>query len=293
MLGRYKKLTLEEYRGLLSHVKAETVGMRPPDIADEIFEYYFSPDAMLAHPFLVRYIRPAIRFVESYGCDFGRTPIITSPALTFGGQAIPLDTTKLKVAEIPLGLVFMLREIGRGILNLHNAIARQRANEVESFAQACADVAKLLYEPAAKVYEVSSKKFRSTSLTSKLFSAQTTQVIAVFVILHEAGHICLQHDLNQVRRDQEFAADIFAVEAFRSTKKDTRFNVFYDLALIYVCDLFTIMELEFAVNGGSLLGYPSFAERRNNLLSHFEPAPDVIAVIEAFRVELAKFAPQS
>jgi hypothetical protein len=293
VLSRYKALTLEEYRDLLTHVKAETAGMRPPDVPDEVFQYYFSPDAMLAHPFLVGYIRPAIRFLKSYGCNFDRTPIITSPALTFGGQAIPLDATKLKVAEIPLGLVFLLREVGRAILNLHNSIAEQSTNKIESCAALCADVAKLLYEPAAMVYEVGSQKFRYTSLKSKLFSAQTTHVIAVFVILHEAGHICLRHDLNQITRDQEFAADIFAVEAFRSAKRDPKFNVFYDLALIYVCDLFSIMELEFALNGGSLLGYPSFAERRDNLLFHFKPAPDVMAAIEAFRVRMAKFALQS
>ncbi len=293
VLSRYNALTLDEHSDLLSHIKVEAAGMRPPEIPDEIFEYYFSVDAMLAHPFLVSYIRPAIRFAESYGFDFGRTPIITSPGLTFGGQAIPLAATGLKVAEIPLGLVFLMREIGRGILNLHNSIAEHRRNEIEAFAEACVDLARLLYEPAAKVYELSSQKFRGTSLKSKLFSAQTTHVIAVFVILHEAGHIFLQHELNQITRDQEFAADIFAVEAFRSSKKDPKFNVFYDLALIYVCDLFSIMELEFAVNGGSLLGYPSFAERRDNLLSHYRPAPDVVAAIEAFRAQLAKFAPQS
>ncbi|TCA08572.1 hypothetical protein E0H63_07120 [Rhizobium leguminosarum bv. viciae] len=292
VLGRYQNLTPEKYQSLLSHIEAEIAGTRPVNIPDEIFEYYFSSEAMLAHPLLVSYIRPSIRFVESYGFDFNGTPIIASPALTFGGQAVPLDAD-MKVAEIPLGLVFLFREVGRAILNLHNSIAMQRVSDVRSYARICAEIAELLYKPAAKVYEHCIEKFRPTSLKSKLFSAQTTQVIAVFVILHEAGHICLRHNLDEVSPAQEFAADIFAVEAFRSAKRDPKFNVFYDLALIFVCDLFSIMELEFTVNGGSLLGYPSFSERRDNLLSHFKPPPDVTAAIEAFGVEITRFAMQS
>jgi hypothetical protein len=116
-------------------------------------QYLFSSDAMLSHPLLIHFIRPAVRMALAAGHKISGIPIIMNPSLRFGGQTIPLKPD-LKVAEIPLGLIFLFRELGRGILNLHNAIYYKEPDNIRVFAQACSDLSILIYKPATLAFSL-------------------------------------------------------------------------------------------------------------------------------------------
>jgi hypothetical protein len=281
---------------LLERIKKAQNKLVLSRMPDDIAKLLFSPQAMLVHPLLIHYIRPAIRMASARGYDASEIPIITNPELTFGGQAVPLASSSLKIAEIPLGLVFLLRELGRGIVNLHNAIQYKESEKVRLFAKACVQLSALIYEPAPVAFSMGEHLFKKIPFSYKLYAAQASHVLGVFLILHEAGHICRNHNLDpwsdeQIEKipDQEHQADIFAMECLLSIKKDNpKFQVFRDIEMIYVCDLLSLMEIEFEASGQSLNGYPSFKDRRVTLLSQFESTDDVRNAVILFEQELRR-----
>jgi hypothetical protein len=243
----------------------------------------FSPDAMMSHPFLAHHIRPAKRFAAAAGHDVSHIPIVASSRLTFGGEAIELEPSCLKIAEIPLGLVFLFRELALGILNLHNALEYNQAQEIERFSKACALLACLIFLPAPISFTAGQIAFKKMPLKYRLYASQTMQILTGYVLLHEMGHICLNHNLDPSeieRKDQELAADVFAMRCMFAPKLNApSFALFRKIQIINVCHLLTLLEYRFA-DGGDLAGYPTFAERRSNLLNSFEGTDSVDASVK-------------
>ena len=291
ILQTYSKRTPEQKKELDRRIALSCNAQALSEIPSELVNFLFSPQAMLAHPLLVPFIRPATRLARANGYDIVGIPIITSPVLTFGGQAEQLDSG-LKVAEIPLGFIFLLREIGRGILNLHHAIQCEETDKAESFADVCSQLSKLIYRPAAEAFNLGQNHFGKTSFSYKLFATHVSHVLGVFTILHEVCHICKNHNLkpwsHEQIQEQEFDADIFAVECIFSSKKDSKmYDQWRNQMLIYVCDLFSLMEVELNVSGGELNGYPSFDARRINLLDNFKANEQVRTAVDKFHKALA------
>lgn len=246
-------------------------------------DYLFSPQSMLCHPLLVHHIRPAKKFVSAAGYDASGVPIITNPRLTFGGQALKLEASGLKIAELPLGLVFLFRELSIGIVGLHNAIQHQQTRAIPALAVKCGILSKLIYQPAPLVFAVSSGLFNDAPISQKIFATQTMQFLTAFLILHEVGHI---HDdlmdplSEQDSIDYELRADVFAMRCLFATKKDNaKFAVIRQLVMVQICHLMTLMELEFEASGARLSGYPTFNARRLNLLHSFEQTDGVTRIV--------------
>jgi hypothetical protein len=178
---------------------------------------------MLCHPLLIHHIRPATRFASAAGYVTSGIPLITSPDLTFGGRALRLQSSNLAIAEIPLGLVFLFRELGRGIINLHDAIRYKQPQGIDLFAKSCSLLAYLIYQPAPVVFNMGQELVKNTSLKYKIYASQITQVLTAFVVLHEIGHICKNHNMDpfsdEESKRQEHEADIFAMECLFAPKK--------------------------------------------------------------------------
>jgi hypothetical protein len=286
-----KLLGREQFYLLHKRVEMSLSGLPTSQVPTEIVQSFFSAEAMLSHPLLIHYIRPAIRMAAAARYDISGIPVITSPTLTFGGEAVPLGSSGLKVAEIPLAVVFLLRELGRAIVNLHQAIEYNQPDRVQIFARACGRLSTLIYEPAPIAFYIGQNFFRKTSSAYKLFSAQASQVLAVFLILHEMGHIFKNHALpprnDDQRRDQEHDADKFAMHCELAPKRDeVRFEPFRKLQMIYICNLFTLMERELKLSGIPLNGYPSFEARRAVLLEHFQSTRVVRNSVARFEQEV-------
>src|SRR3954447_3877285 len=106
------------------------------------------------------------------------------------------------------------------------------------------------------------------------YGATEARGMSHFLILHEVGHICKNHNLGPLsdaqRRRQEHEADVFAMECLFSMKRGNAiFEPFRKMSMTHVCNLLSVMEAEFDASGVALDGYPSFKDRRITLLKHF------------------------
>jgi len=289
-------MSAQQWQALLAKVEENSRSLDLwTEVPDQVRSFLFSPQSMLCHPLLVHHIRPAKRFASAAGYVTSGIPVITNPNLTFGGRALPLQPSNLIIAEIPLGLVFLFRELGRGILNLHNAIEYKQQRNIETFAKACSLLSYLIYQPAPVVFKVGEKLFEKTSFKYKTYATLFTQILSAFVILHELGHICKSHNLDPLSEDeskrQEHDADIFAMECLFAPKRENpTYAPLRRLQMITVCNLLTLMDLEFEMSGAKLNGYPSFSDRRLKLLHHFDStdgvADGVMESISAFELEV-------
>jgi hypothetical protein len=292
-LARKKGLELrqamgtEQWEALIARAAENSRHLDLSSVPDQFRSFLFSPESMLCHPLLVHYIRPAMRMASAAGYVATGVPVITNPNLTFGGHAFELEPSALKIAEIPLGLVFLFRELGRGILNLHNAIQNEQERDIPPSSKACLLLSSLIYQPATVVFQLGETLFKKTSFKNKLYATQITHVLGVFVILHEIGHICKGHNLTPFSEEeskrQEHEADIFAVECLFAPKRDNpRYAPFRKIQMIAVCNLLTLMDIHADASAANLYGYPSFKERRLKLLGHFGATDGVSkAVTEA------------
>jgi hypothetical protein len=288
-----RSLNVDQWADLLERADENSKKIDLTTVPDDQFRSLISPEALLCHPMLVHYIRPAARMALANGYEISDLPVITNPLLTFGGHALKLDRAGLKIAEIPLGLVFILREIGRGILNLHNAIQGSRNINTLLFAAACSELSSLIYEPPAFSFLLGETVFSKTSFAHKLYASQFTHILGTFIILHEVGHICKNHNLDPRSEEQsarqEHEADLFAMECLFATKKGKEmYEPFRKLMVIAVCDLLTLMGIDFERSGASLNGYPPFEARRQLILDHFGSANSVKDAVSRFEQEVKK-----
>jgi hypothetical protein len=107
------------------------------------------------------------------------------------------------------------------------------------------------------------------------------------------GHICKDHNLeplnDEQRHMQEFEADLFAMECLYAIKKgNPRFAPFRSIQMIAICNLLTLMDIEFEASGAALNGYPPFKDRRRTLLDHFEATDDLREAVGQFEEEVKK-----
>ena len=162
-------MSAEQWEDLTARVDEITKDLSFQNLPDQLRSFLFSPEAMLCHPLLVAHIGPAVRFASAAGYETSSIPVISSPKLTFGGQARELQPSNLRIAEIPLGLVMLLRELGRGILNLHNAIQYNQPQNIELFGKVCSALSDLAHQPAPVAFYAGESFFRKTSFKYKIF----------------------------------------------------------------------------------------------------------------------------
>ncbi|KSV67429.1 hypothetical protein N185_30565 [Sinorhizobium sp. GW3] len=274
----------------LNHHAALILSEVDPKIPREIVNL----QTVLANPFLVHYIRPAVRMARKNGYEIGDIPIITNPSLTCGGEAVEL-APDLRVVELPFGLIFMLREIGRGIVSLSNAMQRGSFEKTKVSAYLCATISLFMFHPLGKIYPLLKRVFDSTTLLNKIRAAQATHILGVFLILHEIGHICCNHDLSQyenekLREQQEHEADLFAVDCMLAVKRSSpRFSAIRDAMLIHICGLFVLMDIGANETGLALDGYPSFKSRYQRILENVDVSAVVRGAVRSmdFEVQMA------
>ncbi|MBY5694687.1 ImmA/IrrE family metallo-endopeptidase [Rhizobium leguminosarum] len=288
-------LTPEQLEALNRHAVKILSEVDYSKVPHKIANMLFSGEAVLANPFLVHYVRPAVRMARTNGYEIANIPIITNPSLTFGGMAVEL-APNLRVAELPFGLIFMLREIGRGIVSLNNAMQKGKFEKSKVSAYLCATISLLMFEPLAKIYPILQNTFESTtSFSDKILATRATHALGVFLILHEIGHICCHHKFglneNDERREmQEHEADVFAVECILAAKAaNQRVSPFKDAMLIYICGLFVLMDISANETGLNLDGYPSFKSRYLRILEDAHASTEVRETVEkmGFEVQMA------
>lgn len=272
---------------LLESVQHDCSNLDTSRLNNEVVQKIFSPEAMICHPLLIHFIRPATRMAHAHGHTVNCIPIVCRSGLRFAGRVTTLDRNNIMIVEIPLGSIIHLREIGLAIINLHNAIEYGQTEKVQLFSRVCRSFSALLFEPAPLAFEFGKIAFKNISTSYRLYSSQVTHVIGVFLILHELGHICKQHatdpNNDEQLRQQELAADAFAMECLFSTRKnDPKFERFRIMRIIYVCHLFSIFEVGLNDLGVELDGYPSFAKRREALLTHFQSGSEVVRSVINF-----------
>jgi hypothetical protein len=289
-------ITSEAKERLLEKAIKECAYLDVSHLNVDIVTALFSPESMLQHPLLMHFIRPASRMALNLGYKVNGVPIVSSPNLRFAGRTSMLDEQNLKIAEIPLGSILLLRELASAILNLHNAIAYGESEKVQFFARVCRFLSALLCKPAPYAFHLSQASFASMPISYTLYSSQVYNVLGVFLILHELGHICLRHNLDPISDQQscaqELAADVFAMEGLFSPKKDNpRYEPFRKMQMIYICHMLSIFEIGYTDMGIKLDGYPSFASRREALLTHFQSGTDVISSVNEFNVAIAVLPP--
>ncbi|OWV69631.1 hypothetical protein ATY77_20920 [Rhizobium sp. R634] len=294
-LKSQEHLTPPQLEALNRHVDLILSEVDYSKVPREVADMLLSAEAVLANPFLIHYIRPAVRMARGNGYEIGNIPIITNPSLTFGGMAVEL-TSDLRVAELPFGLVFMLREIGRGIVSLNNAIKMKKIEKTSVSAYLCATISLLMFEPFVKTYPIFQNVFESTtSCSDKILATQATHALGVFLILHEVGHICCHHafdlDDDERREMQEHEADIFAVKCMLAAKRrNQRFSAFNDAMLTYICGLFVLMDVGANETGLDLSGYPSFKSRYLRILENANASAEVRQAVRNMDSEVQKAA---
>lgn len=264
----------QQWGALLARANTNASSIDLSTVPSQLQAFLYSSESMLCHPLLVHYIRPAMRMASVAGYSAAGIPVIANPNLNFGGHAIQLEPSGLKITEIPLGLIFLFRELGRAILNLHNAIENEQTSDIPQAAKACSLLSFLINQPAPIAFNAGSALFKHTPFKNKAFAVQFTQNLAIFVMLHEMGHVCKAHNLNPFSEDesksQEHEADIFAMECLFAPKKDIpRFAIYRKIQMAVVCHWLTLMDIQAETSGANLYGYPSFAARRRKLLEHF------------------------
>jgi hypothetical protein len=105
-------MSSQQWEALLARADESTRSLDLTGVPVQLRWFLYSPQSMLCHPLLVHYIRPARRMASAAGYATSNIPVITNPNLTFGGHALRLQPSNLTIAEIPLGLVFLFRELG-------------------------------------------------------------------------------------------------------------------------------------------------------------------------------------
>ena len=252
--------------------------------------FFSSPEAMICHPLLVHYIRPSQRVARKAGVEIKHIPVVANPMLRFGGQARRLESSELVVAEIPLGLIFLFREIGRAILTLHNAIQCEASAAIPDAAKTCQTLSNLLQEEATQAFRFGQEHLEtSMTLKSKSLSALTSMNLAMFVILHEIGHVCQCHDLDaedeELSRQQEYEADAFSMRCLLRSKESVsvRWNHFSEFQFTSICELLILFELHYLRLSDSFpSSYPTFADRRRYLFDQFNPPSRIMTAVEKF-----------
>jgi hypothetical protein len=282
-----KSLGRDAYEALLDHVRASSANVNTLQIPSDFIEDMLSPSAMLSHPLLVHFIRPATRMARSLGYDVRHIAVISNASLTYAGRAIVLDGFNVSVVEIPLGTVLILRELARVILNLHNAIQYEDHANINTFSRLCRILSNMLYAPAQHAYFVSQQLVNDIKFAYELYAAQAYHVLGAFLILHEMGHIIREHDLDPINEEQshrqEYEADVFAMECEFAPKMHSRaFESFRELQMIYVCHMFSIFDIGYVDAGIKMDDYPSFSDRRSNLLSRLHASDRVMRAVDLF-----------
>jgi hypothetical protein len=239
----------------------------------------FNPDPFVRSSVILPYRRPALKFVpEHMKHTLARTPILVTSNFQMGGYASVLSSG-LPYIEIPYGLIIYLGVLSRVIIGIVEHLDDVSKIELEAYKRCYIGIARSLFSPALSVWIVINQSLGNPIGKAKLQLAHGAHVMGVFVLLHEYGHVALNHISNQLDASadiesgeewrNEFAADWFAAKSLLRWKDDRQrhWDDVRELHLFLICALLLTFDKVFEANGQEIpKSHPSGRERCKALL---------------------------
>lgn len=260
--------------------------------APELFEL-LDVKSILHNPFILPYRRPALRFCPpQYRELLTSTPVITIPDFHFHASTRRFAGSKRAFVKVPFGLVFALGSIARAAFGVYQDLDEQRYSTLKEKLSALFFIAGNITAPTPVLAAAVTQTMGSVQILSMAKPAHVMHVMGVFVLLHEFGHVALNHQpcgpdptRFEIERAmaQEFEADAFALASI--LRIDLKGSVPWDdvrkLHAFCVCMLLLTLELHTNLRSVRLKPqYPSFLERCKALLDQFSaPEPLREAVV--------------
>jgi hypothetical protein len=243
-------------------------------------EALLSPERVLANPLLTPYRRPAFRFLPaSQRESLSLTPILVVPRFSFNAFANKFKVSDKRFVQLPFGFVFGLRCIAEIGLGLYRG-DQFRDPQLDYFG-ALLVLARDLGGPTLNLYfDVYEKLGRKVHDRVSLSVVQCVHVMGVFLLLHELGHVSLDHWIpSSIRhltieetmrlRSQELAADEFAVRCILRETQDSHvpWDDVREMHCLFVLILLLTLETHCRVQKLNVPNhYPSFSERTQSLI---------------------------
>lgn len=267
-------------------------------------EAVLTPDQVLANPLLTPYRRPAFRFLPAEQRESLKlTPILIAPRFGFNAFANKFRTSDKRFVQLPFGVIFGLRCIAEVALGLYRT---DKLHEPpHDYIGALSVLATELSGPTLNLYfDVYSKLGREVHNRVSLSVVQCVHVMGVFLLLHELGHVGLDHwippniqhlsEAERMRlRSQELAADEFAVRCILRTVQGSLvpWDDVREMHSLFIFMLLLTLETHCRVRGLNVPDYyPSFSERMKSLITSLKAPPRLARSLDelASRFALAK-----
>ncbi|MFB9950949.1 hypothetical protein ACFFP0_19035 [Rhizobium puerariae] len=255
--------------------------------APELFEL-FDIKSILHNPFILPYRRPALRFCPpQYRELLESTPVVTIPDFHFHASTRRFAGSNRAFVKVPFGLVFALGAIARAAFGVYQDLDGRRFATLKEKLSALFFIAGNITAPTPILAAAVTQTMGSVRIVSAAKPAHVMHVMGVFVLLHEFGHVALNHQPCgpnpthlEIERAmaQEFEADAFALASI--LRVDLKGAVPWDdvrkLHAFCVCMLLLTLELHTTLRNVRLKPqYPTFLERCKALLDQFS-APETL-----------------
>ncbi len=269
-------------------------------------EAVLSPERVLANALLTPYRRPAFRFLPAgQRGTLSLTPILVTPRFNFNAYANKFKVSDKRFVQLPFGVIFGLRCVAEIALGLYQIDKLQAPRD--NYFEALSVLATELGGPTLNLYfDVYSKLGRDVHGRVPLSVVQCVHVMGVFLLLHEFGHVGLDHwipsslqhlsEQEKMRlRSQELAADEFAARCIlRSMQRShVPWDSVREMHTLFILMLLLTLETHCRVRNRNVPDYyPSFSERRQSLIRSLKATPRLEASIDelASRFALVKSA---
>jgi hypothetical protein len=243
------------------------------------YEAALDPEAILSNPFITPYRRPAFRLlpVETREKLF-YIPIVATPALDFGAFSRKFACSGRPFVEIPFGVMFLLRPIGEIAIGIYVSDVEKKTADIEVYRDALLALIREMSSPTPTIFLRVNERLGTLSRPSLKF-VHTSHVMGSFILLHEFGHVILDHWVPNIDaglglteydrlRLQELSADEFAAQCILRPKEKSSipWDDIRELHLLIVCLLLIVLQKLIQVPRN----YPRFEERRQALLDTFK-----------------------
>jgi hypothetical protein len=264
-------------------------------------EAILSPERVLANPLLTPYRRPALRLLPAAQREIlNLTPILLVPRFNFNAFASKFKNSDRKFVQLPFGFVFGLRCIAEIALGLYkNDTLQERRHD---YFEALSVLAAELSGPTLNLYvNVFSKLGRKARSRPSLPVIQCAHVMGIFLLLHEFGHVGLDHWIppsvqklstqqKERLRSQELGADEFAARCILRAPKgmSVPWDDVREMHSLFILMLLLTLETHCRVRSLKVPEYyPSFSERSQSLISTLEAPPRLRASIRELASQFA------
>ncbi|MDX1158756.1 hypothetical protein [Sinorhizobium medicae] len=250
---------------------------------------------ILHNPFILPYRRPALRFCPpQYRELLTSTPVVTIPDFHFHASTRRFAGSKRAFVKVPFGLVFALGAIARAAFGVYQDLDGRRYSTLKKKLSALFLIAGNITAPTPALAAAVTQTMGSVTILSVTKPAHVMHVMGVFVLLHEFGHVALNHqpcgpeptrlELERAMA-QEFEADAFALASI--LRVDLKGSVPWDdarkLHAFCVCMLLLTLELHTNLRSVRLRPqYPSFVERCKVLLDQFAAPESLRDAVDHF-----------